>query len=80
MHLIFYFSKQMTAAESRYHSFELEMMAIIYVLRRFRIYLQGLKFKIITDCNTLIQVLKKREINPRIERWALELQSYEYTD
>lgn len=53
-------------------------MAIVYALRRFRVYLQGLKFRIITDCNALTQALKKREVNPRIERWALELQSYDY--
>lgn len=77
-HPIFYFSKRTTETESKYHSFELETLAIIYSLRRFRIYLQGLKFKIVTDCNSLTMTLNKREINPRISRWALELQNYEY--
>ncbi|XP_063994848.1 uncharacterized protein LOC135172624 [Diachasmimorpha longicaudata] len=39
-HPVFYFSKATNSAESRYHSFELETLAIIYALRRFRIYLQ----------------------------------------
>lgn len=64
--------------ESKYHSFELETLAIIYALKRFRIYLYGLKFKIVTDCNSLTLALKKRDINPRIERWALELQNFDY--
>lgn len=77
-HPVFYFSKRTTDTESRYHRFELETMAIIYALRRFRIYLQGIKFKIITDCDSLKLTLDKKEINHRISRWALELQEYDY--
>jgi len=32
---IFYFSKRTTEIESKYHSFELETLSIIYALRRF---------------------------------------------
>lgn len=79
LHPIFYFSKRTTEAESRYHSFELETLAIIYALRRFRTYLLGIKFKIITDCQALSLTLNKKETNPRIARWVLELQNYDYT-
>lgn len=50
-HPIFYFSKRTTDAESRYHSFELETLAIVNALKRFRVFLEGIPFKIITDCN-----------------------------
>lgn len=79
LHPIFYFSKRATEVESRYHSYELETLAIIYALKRFRIYLQGISFKIVTDCNALVMTLKKKEINPRIARSALELQNYDYS-
>lgn len=78
-HPVFYFSKRTTEVESKYHSFELETLAIVYALRRFRIYLYGIEFKIVTDCNSLTQALKKKDINPRIQRWALEFQEYDYT-
>jgi len=78
-HPIFFFSKRTTDVESRYHSFELEMLAIIYSLRRFRDYLLGVKFKVVTDCNALALAIRKREISPRISRWILELSEYEYT-
>lgn len=78
LHPIFYFSKRTTDVESRYHSFELETLAIIYALKRFRVYLQGINFKIVTDCNSLTLTLNKKDINPRIARWALELQNYDY--
>lgn len=78
LHPVFYFSKRTTEAETKYHSFELETLAIIYALRRFRTYLLGIQFKIITDCQALSLTLKKKETNPRIARWVLELQGYDY--
>jgi len=77
-HPVSYFSKRTTDTESRYHSFELETLAVIYALRRFRIYLHGIKFKIVTDCISLKMTLEKRDMNPRIERWAIELMQYDY--
>lgn len=78
-HPVLYFSKATTAAESKYHSFELETLAIIYALRRFRVYLEGIPFRIVTDCNSLTMTLGKKQVNPRIARWALELENYNYT-
>ena len=78
MHPIFYYSKRSTEQEAKYHSFELETMAIIYALRRFRIYLLGRKFKVITDCNALKLTLNKQIVNPRISRWALEIQNFDF--
>lgn len=40
--------------------------------------MQGIQFTIVTDCNSLTLTLNKKELNPRIARWALELQNYEY--
>lgn len=42
-------------------------------------YLQGIKFKILTDCDSFRLTLMKRDIVPRIMRWCLYLQNYEYT-
>lgn len=78
LHPIFYFSKRTTEVESRYHSYELETLSIIYALRRFRTYLLGIKFKIITDCQALSLTINKKETNPRIARWVLEMQNYDY--
>jgi len=78
LHPIFYFSKRTTEIESKYHSYELETLSIIYALRRFRTYLLGLKFKIITDCQALSLTLNKKKTNPRIARWVLEMQNYDY--
>lgn len=78
MHPVFYFSRRTTEAEARYHSFELETLAIVYALRRFRIYLQDIPFVIISDCSAVTQTLEKRDINARIARWSLELQNFDF--
>lgn len=54
-------------------------LAIIYALRRFRVYLEGISFKIVTDCNPLAMTLGKKQVNARIARWALELENFNYT-
>lgn len=56
----------------------METLAIIFALRRFRVYLTGMRFKIVTDCRSLTQTLNKKNLNPRISRWALELQDFDY--
>lgn len=45
-----YFSQATNDAESRYHSLELEMLAIVKSIERFHIYLYGAIFTIVTDC------------------------------
>lgn len=78
-HPIFCFSKRTTEAESKYHSYELECLAVVNALKRFHIYLQEIKFKIITDCDSFYLTLAKSDIIPHIMRWCLLLQNYDYT-
>lgn len=73
-----YYSQSTNDAESRYHSFELEMLAVVKAVERFHIYLYGVKFKLVTDCNALACELKKANINPRVYRWILRLQNYTF--
>ncbi|XP_058827253.1 uncharacterized protein LOC131687215 [Topomyia yanbarensis] len=79
MHPVMYHSRKTTVAESKLHSFELETLAIVYCLQRFRTYLFGLEFSVVTDCNSLKQTLEKKDINPKISRWALYLEQYNFT-
>ncbi|GFS58946.1 hypothetical protein TNCV_68731 [Trichonephila clavipes] len=71
--------KKTSDQERKYTSFELEVLAVVEALKRFRIYVLGTSFKIITDCDTLVKTLSKKELNPRIARWALYLQEFNYT-
>lgn len=74
-----YFSRKTTPEEQKYHSFELETLAVIASLHRFRVYLVGIPFTILTDCNALRSTLTKRDLVPRIARWWIQLQEYDCT-
>lgn len=76
--VIGYYSKATSPTEQRYHSFELEAMAILKSVRRFRHYLVGIKFKIYTDCAAVRSAMNKKDLNHRIGRWILELQEYDF--
>ncbi|KAJ8937455.1 hypothetical protein NQ314_011844 [Rhamnusium bicolor] len=66
LHPISFYSRKTTPEESRYHSFELEALAIVNSVERFRVYLIGIHFVIRTDCNSLKFLEAKRDLNPRI--------------
>lgn len=77
-HPIAYYSKKCTFEQSKYHSYELETMAVVFSLRHFRVYLLGKKFQVYTDCSAMRACSTKRDLIPRIARWWLELQEYTF--
>lgn len=50
LHSVYFMSKKTSEAEKKYSSYELEALTVVEALNRFRIYLLGKTFKIITDC------------------------------
>lgn len=78
MHPVYYTSKKTTEAERKYHSYYLEVMAIAEAVKKFRVYLLGIPFKIVTDCSALTMTLQKKDLPPRVARWALMLEEYSY--
>ena len=72
-----YYSRKTTKDEQKFHSFDLETLAVIASLHRFRVYLLGIKFKIVTDCNALRATMTKRDLIPRVARWWIQLQEYD---
>lgn len=73
-----YFSRQTSDIEQRYHSYELEALAVLESIERFRIYLLGRRFGVVTDCNSLKSLMKKRDLIPRVARWVLRLQEFDF--
>jgi len=78
MRPVAYASRQTTAEESRYHSTELETLAVVWSLQKFRTYLIGKKFKVITDCAAVRWTFCKKNIVPRIGRWWLQIMDYDF--
>lgn len=79
LHPVYYASWKTKGAEERYSSFELEVLAIIKALRKFRVYLLGISFRIITDCKAFVQTMSKKDACPRVAHWALRLEEFDYS-
>ena len=77
-HPVSYYSRKTTKDESKYHSYELEALAIVCALERFRIYVLGIEFVIRMDCNSLKMLQGKRDLSLRIGRWFVRLSEFNY--
>lgn len=73
-----YFSRQTTPEEKHLHSYELETLAVVCSLKKFRVYLLGIHFTVFTDCAALRTTLTKRDLIPRIARWWLQISEFTF--
>ena len=78
-HPVAYFSKKLLARELRYSTVEKECLAIRLAANTFRVYLLGRPFKIQTDHRALQWLDRLKDSNPRLARWSLALQPYQFT-
>ncbi|CAD7093721.1 unnamed protein product [Hermetia illucens] len=66
---VMYFSRKCSETEAKYHSRELEVLAIVDSLERFRMLLIGKRFRVITDCAAITSTKNKTSLHPHIARW-----------
>lgn len=78
MHPIYYASGKTTSAEENHTSYELEVLAIVKSLKKFRVYLLGIAFKIITDCRAFTLTMSKKDLCVRVAKWTLLLEEFNY--
>jgi len=74
-----YYSRRTTDYESRYHSYDLETLAIVDAVEHFRAYLYGVHFTVYTDCNSVRATSLKKNLHPRVARWWVKLQDYDFS-
>src|SRR4051812_18327018 len=74
-----FISWKMNPAKRNYAAHEKEMLAIIHVLKKWRVYLEGRPFTILTDHATLCHFHKQPHLTGCQARWSEILQSYEAT-
>jgi len=75
--VIHYASKILNDAQSNYTTTEKELLAIVYVLEKFRSYLIGSKVVVFTDHAAIKYLLNKSDSKPRLIRWILLLQEFD---
>lgn len=70
-------SRTLNSCESRYAVNEKEALAIIWAVEKYTPYLYGNKFTLVTDHKPLT-FIKTSDKNPKILRWRLELENFDY--
>ena len=73
-----YFSRKLLVREQTYSTVEKECLAIKLATHAFRVYLLGRPFTIQTDHRALEWLDCMKENNPRLTRWSLLLQPYQF--
>jgi hypothetical protein len=76
-HVIAYTSRIFNQSEQRYTTSEKECQAIVDALKKFRSYLIGGHFKVITDHIAIISVFKLKDPHGKLMRMRLMMQSYD---
>ncbi|RWR98976.1 uncharacterized protein B4U79_00636, partial [Dinothrombium tinctorium] len=76
--IICYYSRVLSTAEKHYSAIEIELLAIIDGIKRFKHYLIGRKFKIVTDSNPLTYLMRTKNLNSRLSHWSMFLQEYDF--
>jgi len=75
-HPICYISRKLTVREQAMSTVEREALGLIYSINKFKPYLFGNEFLIISDHNPLTYLQRFRNENPRLLRYSLFLQPY----
>lgn len=74
-----YFSRKTSTSEEKFHSYELEALAVVESLDKFKSYVMGKPFTVVTDCSALRYASTQRHIIPRIARWWLKILEFDFT-
>ncbi|KAI5746665.1 hypothetical protein M8J77_006124 [Diaphorina citri] len=75
--VIEYASRSLTKAEKNYSVTELELLAVIFAIKRFRPYIEGYPITCVTDHRSLQWLHSLKNPTARLSRWIMEMQGYE---
>lgn len=79
-HAVAYFSKRLSTAEENYSANDRELLGLVYFLKRFRCYLEGSEFEVVTDNQVLKHFFSKQDLSRREARWLEFLSHFGITE
>lgn len=77
--VIAYFSRKLSRTQRAYSSVEKECLGVLLAIENFRHYVEGTRFKVITDARSLLWLftIGVESGNSKLLRWALKIQSHD---
>jgi len=77
-HVIAYASRVLNQAERNYSVTERECLSVVFALEKFRCYVEGTEFTVVTDHASLLWLQRMQEPTGRLARWAVKLQQFNF--
>jgi len=77
-HPVAYSSRKLSDSEVKYSTVERDLLAVVFGVEKFKFYLLGKAFILEVDHQPLVYLRRFKGSNPRLMRWALSLQAYEF--
>ena len=74
--MVYAVSRRLSSTEKKYHSTRLEQLAVVWACERFRHYLYGEHFQVITDCVAVQALRSKTATSGQIARWLNRLSEF----
>jgi hypothetical protein len=76
--VVAYASRQLKVHEKNYPTHDLELAAVVFVLKVWRHYLYGSRFEVFSDHKSLKYLFDQNELNMRQRRWLEFLKDYDF--
>lgn len=77
--VVAYFSQKLTTCQRKYSATERECFAVLCAIEKFRPYIEGVHFDVITDHASLVWLKNLKDPTGRLSRWALRMQQFDFT-
>ena len=80
-HPVAFWSRKLIPAETRYKTYDQELLVIVAAFKQWRYYLEGSTqtIEVLTDYNNLVAFQNVKSLNSRQAQWAITLFRYDFT-